>query len=245
MNQVFNIIQEQKRQQRRRPIAMARNAIIALGAAVATLMLLSGVLGRAENQQAAQQCGAKAAAPVMLNTAKPPVAPALRLGRPVSIEQPFGRTMLTGVYVESVPRDPLDSLAIERAYDGGGVPTAFRPPADLPPQAASDEVKEEPKHPGQLPPTVDEDEFSALGSEVREHVTAAQGFHRQARQLMSAVEPNHPKWSEKQGQAAALLIKARDEVTEALRLAADVPALLDLMQEIKADLYSANKHRLR
>lgn len=243
-NQVFNLIQEEKRRARLRPIGWTRNALIGLGALAGAWIALSGLLSRTPANGNGTEPATVAA--VQLNTAAPPTLPVIQLARPVALEQPFGRTLLTGTYVESVPRDPLETLEVDRRFDGAGLPASFRPPTDLPAAPASDEVREEPKHPGAQAPSVpQDDEFAHLPQEVRERVTTARNLYTRARALMSEVAPIHRDWSSKQGQAADLLKQARDEVTLALRGAPGERVLLDLMQEIKADLYSANKHRLK
>lgn len=243
-NQVFNIIQEEKRRARLRPISWTRNTLIVLGALAGAWISLSGLLSRGPASGNGPEPATVAA--VQLNTAAPPALPVIQLARPVALEQPFGRTLLTGAYVETVPRDPLETLDIDRRYDGAGLPASFRPPTDLPVAPASDEVREEPRHPGtQAPSLPQDDEFAHLPQDVRERVSSARGLYARARALMSEVAPNHRDWSSKQGQAADLLKQARDEMTLALRGAPGERVLLDLMQEIKADLYSANKHRLK
>jgi hypothetical protein len=145
--------------------------------------------------------------------------------------------------VEDVPRDPLAALNIERRWDMGMPPSVYRAPPDLPAQPAGDEVREPPKQ--ATPREITADEFADLPSEARKYVEAAQKLYKQAQVLMEAVAPNHPDWSSKQGEAAETLKKARDQMYQALNVAPDSRALLDLMQQIKADLYACNKHRLK
>lgn len=241
-NQVFNLIQQQKRAQRQRPIALVRNLLIVLG--------LLGMLGQivlafsSRNSGAeGEDASAKSGAPVLLNTANPPTAPVLQLSKPTSIEQAFGRSLLTGVQVEDVPRDPLASLAIDRRWDAGMPPAVYKAPADLPAQPASDEVREPPR-PAKAG-EIRDDEYEDLPVEARKRVVVAQKLYKKARELMEAVVPNHPDWSAKQREAAELLKNARDELYQALAEAPGSRALLDLMQQVKADLYACNKHRLK
>lgn len=241
-NQVFTLIQQQKRAQRQRPIAMVRNAIIALGALALLAQVMLAFLARGQETPAEGETP-KGAAPVVLNTALPPVAPVLQLSKPASIEQPFGRTQLTGVLVEDVPRDPLLTLQVDRRFDSGMPPPIYKAPVDLPAQPATDEVREPPK-----PATaigISDDEFADLPEAARKHVSEAQKLYKQAREIMNSVVTNHPDWSAKQGEAAELLKKARDRMYEALNEAPGSRALLDLMQQIKFDLFSCNKHRLK
>ncbi len=240
-NQVFNLIQQQKRAERQRPIAIVRNLIIALGVVGMLSLIAMGALSRDKPQ--GEDGVAKSGAPVVLNTAAPPMAPLLQLSKPISIEQPFGRSLLTGALVEDVPRDPLAGLNFERRWDMGMPPSVYRAPADLPAQPAGDEVREPPKQ--TTPREIPADEFEGLPAAARKHVETAQKLYQQAQKLIEAVAPNHPEWSSKQGEAAEILKKARDEMYQALSLAPDSRPLLDLMQQIKADLYACNKHRLK
>ncbi len=240
-NEVYNLIQQQKRAERQRPIAIVRNLIIALGFVGMIAMIAMGALSR--DTPPGEDDVAKSGAPVVLNTASPPVAPLLQLSKPTSIEQPFGRTQLTGVLVSDVPRDPLAGLDFERRWDMGMPPSVYRAPPDLPAQPAGDEVREPPKQ--SAPREIPADEFADLPAEARKHVESAQKLYKQAQALIEAVAPNHPDWSSKQGEAADVLKKARDEMYQALNVAPDSRPLLDLMQQIKADLYACNKHRLK
>lgn len=240
-NSIFNLIQEQKRAQRQRPIAMARNLIIALG--VVALIAQVAMAALSKNKPEESLGGESQGTPVVLNTASPPQAPVLQLSKPASIEQPFGRTLLTGVQVEDVPRDPLLALNVERRWDSGAPAPIYKAPADLPAQPATDEVREPPRpaKPSEIP----QSELSDLPAEARKRVESAQKLHKQARELMEAVAPNHPDWSAKQREAADLLKRARDDLYVALNEAPGSRVLLDLMQQVKADLYACNKHRLK
>jgi len=241
-NQVFNLIQQQKRAQRQRPIALVRNVLIALGVLGMLGQVALAFTSRKSDSEGVDLVS-NAGAPVLLNTATPPVAPVLQLSKPSSIEQAFGRSQLTGEQVEDVPRDPLASLEIDRRFDAGMPPAVYKAPADLPAQPASDEVREPPRAPKGA--EIREDEFADLPEGARKRVSAAQTLYKQARELMDAVVPNHPEWSAKQRDAAELLKKARDELYQALAEAPGSRALLDLMQQVKADLYACNKHRLK
>jgi hypothetical protein len=243
-NEVFNLIQEQKRRERFRPIAITRNLIIGLGAVGALGFMLSGIFNRetpADNTPAAGAPGA----PVVLNTAAPPIAPVVRLTKPASIEQPFGRTLLTGVQVEAVPRDPLESVDIDRRWDGGGLPVVYKPPADLPASPASDAINDAPLRDKERPPEVSDSEFGDLPEDARKRVATAKELYQKARAIMTSVERGHPQWSQKMGEAADTLKRARDELSEALKIAPESRALIDFMQEVKFDLYACNKHRLK
>ncbi len=120
---------------------------------------------------------------------------------------------------------------------------AFRAALKASAQPASDEVREPPR-PAKAG-EIRDDEYEDLPVEARKRVVAAQKLYKQARELMEAVVPNHPDWSAKQREAAELLKNARDELYQALAEAPGSRALLDLMQQVKADLYACNKHRLK
>jgi hypothetical protein len=226
-------------------IALVRNALIVAGVAVGGILAVSGAIGSEEEptEQGQQQA---AATPILLNVARPPELGSTPLGNPLSLESPFGRSELTGIPVKRVPADPLEELDFDRSWDHSSTIKVPLPPADLPPEPATDEVAE-PKH--DAASLEDEPELDDLPAEARQRADAALVSLRSGTKLLKEGmrEFRLPgdegrEGSRKVKEAADLLRDARDKLESALKLAPQHPELLRLMQEAKANLYICMKH---
>jgi hypothetical protein len=226
-------------------IALVRNALIVAGVAVGGILAVSGAIGGEEEptEQGQQQA---TATPILLNVARPPELGSTPLGNPLSLESPFGRSELTGIPVKRVPADPLEELDFDRSWDHSSTIKVPLPPADLPPEPATDEVAE-PKH--DAASLEDEPELDDLPAEARQRADAALVSLRSGTKLLKEGmrEFRLPgdegrEGSRKVKEAADLLRDARDKLESALKLAPQHPELLRLMQEAKANLYICMKH---
>jgi hypothetical protein len=227
------------------PVAWIRNALIFAGlAAGGAFAIVQAVSSGPEESQPAGQVAE--ASPIMLNTAKPPAQAKTPLNKPLSLESAFGRSELTGLPVSHVPDNPLDELDFDRRWDVSMALRPPKPPADLPPERASDEVVE--------PQTDDnslntDPELADLPNEAKQRAEAALVSLRDGTKLLKEGmnEFRRPgeegvEGSRKVRKAADLLRDARDKLENALKLAPQHPELLRLMQEAKANLYICLKH---
>jgi hypothetical protein len=223
-------------------IAWVRNGLIFAGIAAGGILAVSGAIaGKEETAEHEQE--PVAATPILLNVARPPELGTTPLGNPLSLESPFGRSELTGI---PVPPDPLEELDFDRAWDYSSTIKVPLPPADLPPEPATDEVAE-PKH--DAASLEEEPELDDLPSEARQRADAALASLRSGTKLLKEGmrEFRLPgdegrEGSRKVKEAADLLRDARDKLESALKLAPQHPELLRLMQEAKANLYICMKH---
>lgn len=226
-------------------IAILRNGLIFAGIVVGGgLAILGAIQGGDEEQPAGDDTVAEA--PILLNTAKPPSLGKTPLAKPISLESPFGRSELTGLPVTHVPDSPLDELDFNRSWDVSLELKPPRPPSDLPPEKASDEIVEPEPAESSLKTDADLDD---LPSESRQHAQAAlvslrdgtklltEGLKEMRRSGQEGVEGRR-----KIREAAELLRDSRDKLELALKLAPQNPELLRLMQETKANLYICLKH---
>jgi hypothetical protein len=227
------------------PIALVRNALIFAGVAVGGILAVSGAMSGGEEsaESAAEQT---AATPILLNVARPPELGSTPMGNPLSLESPFGRSELTGITIKRVPANPLDELDFDRQWDQSSVAKVPLPPADLPPEPATDEVAEPKRDDASLE---EEPELDDLPAEARQRADAALVSLRSGTKLLK--EGMHEfrlpgeegrEGSRKVKEAADLLRDARDKLESALKLAPQHPELLRLMQEAKANLYICLKH---
>lgn len=226
------------------PVAIVRNALIFAGLAGGAVFAISAAIAtKPETEDGQQQA---AISPIVLNTARPPDLGQTPLNKPISLESGFGRTELTGEEVMRVPENPLDELIFDRRWDISLRLTPPKPPTDLPPEPASDEVGE----PEPLDtPVKDEYHLGDLPNAARQHADAAIADYKEGTKLLKEGmrESRLPGQEGRDGRekvatAADLLRDARDNLTKALELAPNHPELLHLMQETKANLYICLKH---
>jgi hypothetical protein len=226
-------------------IALVRNALIFAGVVVGGILAVMGAISG--NEESAESDPEQVAAtPILLNVARPPELGSTPLGNPLSLESPFGRSELTGIAVKRVPADPLEELDFDRQWDHSSTMKVPLPPADLPPEPATDEVAE----PKRDEASLEEDpELDDLPAEARQRADAALVSLRSGSKLLKEGmrEFRLPgeegrEGSRKVKEAADLLRDARDKLESALKLAPQHPELLRLMQEAKANLYICLKH---
>ncbi|MBZ0136009.1 MAG: hypothetical protein K8I27_06510 [Planctomycetes bacterium] len=224
------------------PVALVRNILIFAGIAGGGVL---AVMGARSNEDAAAADQQAAAAPIVLNTAHPPEPAVTPLNKPISLESGFGRSELTGKDVLRVPENPLDELIFDRSWDISITLTPPKPPTDLPPEKASDEVSEPEQEDTSLQ---DEVNFGNLPADARKHAEEALSDLREGTRILK----EGLKESRKSGQegragreklaaAGDYFRDARDKLTKALQIAPNHPDLLSLMQETKANLYICMK----
>lgn len=227
------------------PIALIRNGLIFAGIAVGGLLAVTGAIASTEEARAAETEHV-AASPILLNVAKPPDLGSTPLSGPLSLESPFGRSELTGQPVRRVPQNPLEELDFDRSWDHVSAARVALPPADLPPEPATDEVAEPKRDETSLEGEPDLDDLSP---QARQRADAAVVSLRSGTKLLKEGMNEFRQTGEagregsrKIREAADLLRDARDKLESALKLAPQHPELLRLMQEAKANLYICLKH---
>jgi hypothetical protein len=228
------------------PVAWIRNGLIFAGIGVGGLLAITGAIASHEEAREAAETEQVAATPILLNVAKPPNLGSTPLSGPLSLESPFGRSELTGQPVKRVPQNPLEELDFDRSWDHLSAAKVPLPPADLPPEPATDEVAE----PKRDETSLEEDpDLADLSPEARQRADAALVSLRSGSKLLKEGMNEFRQTGEagregsrKIREAADLLRDARDKLTSALALAPQHPELLRLMQEAKANLYICLKH---
>jgi hypothetical protein len=226
------------------PIALIRNALIFAGIAAGGFLAISATIR--SNAPPPDETESTVASPIMLNTGRPPDLGSVPLSRPISLESSFGRSELTGEEVSRVPENPLEELTFNRSWDVSLVLSPPKPPTDLPPEKATDEVGE----PEQEDTSLKKDlHLADLPNEAKRHAEAALADLQEGTRLLKTglQESRKPgqegrEGREKMASAADFLRDARDKLTKALQLAPNHPELLRLMQEAKANLYICLKH---
>jgi hypothetical protein len=225
-------------------IAVVRNVLIFAGIGVGGVLAIAGAIK--SNEDANQNNEPVAAAPIVLNTAKPPDLGMTPFGKPVSLGSAFGRTELTGQAVLHVPANPLDELDFDRSWDVQLNLRAPKLPIDLPPDPASDEVSEPERDDTSLKK---DPELSDLPAEARRHadealVSLRNGTEALKEGMRQARMPGEEgvAGNRRIREAADMLRDSRDKLTLALEAAPNHPVLLRLMQETKANLYVCLKH---
>lgn len=226
------------------PVAIARNVLIFAGIAGGAFFAISAARGGVTDESGTDEPAVSS--PIVLNTAKPVDLGKAPLSEPLSLEKGFGRSELTGEQVVRVPESPLEELSFDRRWDISLALTPPKPPTDLPPDKATDEVGEpEPED------VVENDEFhlAHLPNEARKIAEDAADDYRTGTSLLKAglKESRLPGQEgkagfEKMASAADLLTDARDKVTKALDYAPNDASLLSLMQKIKANLFVCKKY---
>lgn len=228
-------------------VVMLRNLLIVGGVAGGVALTVRGAI--AELPPAADT-GPAAPQPVTLNTAKPPALPPAPLQNPLSLESVYGRSELTGSAVKRVPADPLDETNIDRRWD---VTLELPPPRvdnDLPPAKASDEVPE----PVATGASQDEFDLSDLPESAKAAAASGQDSLRQGMKLLREGRDMVQKLGSdndlREGQqklvdATHMLEDARDHFRRALQVAPNHAALLALLQDAKAGIYSVMKFRTK
>ncbi|MCA8935890.1 MAG: hypothetical protein KDB68_06765 [Planctomycetes bacterium] len=226
-------------------IGILRNGLIFAGITVGGALAIVGAMQGGEETEALGE-EVVADAPIVLNTAKPPNLGTTPLAKPISLESPFGRSELTGLPVTSVPDSPLDELDFDRRWDVSLALKPPKPPTDLPPEKATDEIVEPEREDTSLEGRV---ELGDLPNESRQHAESALASLRDGTQMlkegMSEMRRSGQEGVDgrrKVREAADLLRDARDKLELALKLAPQHAELLRLMQEAKANLYICLKH---
>jgi hypothetical protein len=209
-----------------------------------TLAILGAMKQGEESDQPGEQMAEEL--PILLNTARPPELGKTPLEKPISLESPFGRSELTGMSVTHVPDNPLEELNFDRRWDVSLALKPPKPPSDLPPEQAPDEVLEPEAPKESSRPKVSLDD---LPNESKGHAEAAIISLRDGTKLLTEGmrEMRLPGKEGAEGRqkirdAADLLRDARDKLEQALKLAPQHAELLRLMQEVKANLYICMKH---
>lgn len=229
-------------------IGWVRNGLIFAGIGIGGALAIRAATAPAptpENQ------GPQAGAPVVLNTARPADAPVARLGKPVSLESPFGRTEITGIPTFRLSPDPLNDLGVNREYDGSIDLSPVKMETDLPPAKAPDEVQpREDVEPAPVAPSRSVS-LDDLPKDARQHADAGKADLDQGNQLLidglSMVRGGGDARQRQEGNlkladAARFFESARDHFREALLRAPNHPGVLELVQEAKANLFTARKH---
>ena len=227
------------------PIALIRNGLIFAGVILGGVLAVVQVAASGPDEEQAGE-ETVAAPPIVLNTAKPPTIERTPLNSPLSLENAFGRTELTGLAVKRVPDNPLDELDFDRRWDVSLALRPPKPPADLPPERAKDEVAEPETNDTSLEADL---HLADLPGEAKQRAEDALVSLRKGTKLLKEGmrefrQPGEAgaEGSRKVREAADLLRDARDKLESALKLAPQHAELLRLMQEAKANLYICMKH---
>ena len=228
------------------PIAIIRNGLIFLGIIVGGALAIGQAVSGGDDEGGGDGQTTVAASPILLNTAKPAETARTPLAKPLSLESAFGRSELTGLPINHVPSNPLEELDFDRRWDVSLAMRPPKPPADLPPERAKDEVVEPETDDTSLQSDV---ELADLPNEARQRAEAALISLRDGSKLLKEGmnEFRRPGEAGQEGrrkvrESADLLRDARDKLESALKLAPQHPELLRLMQEVKANLYICLKH---
>ncbi|MCB9932527.1 MAG: hypothetical protein H6841_03805 [Planctomycetes bacterium] len=226
-------------------IGWVRNGLIFAGMGIGGALAIAGAIASKEEPEQPGET-AVASSPITLNTAKPPDLGKTPLAKPLSLESAFGRSELTGLPVAHVPLNPLEELDFDRRWDITLALKSPKPPVDLPPQPAPDEVAEPEHDDASLRADVKLDD---LPNEAKQRANDALVSLRDGSKLLKEGmnqfrRPGEEgvQGSRKIREAADLLRDARDKLESALKLAPQHPELLRLMQEAKANLYICLKH---
>lgn len=229
-------------------IGLVRNVLIFGGMVIGGFLCVRAAMQPA---QTAPEGGPEAGAPVVLNTARPADAPIAQLGKPISLESPFGRTEVTGIATFRVSPDPLSELGVDRQYDGA---IDLKPPEltpDLPPQKAADEVvprDDDDPAPLELPGNISLDD---LPKDARAAADAGKADLEKGNRLLvdglALVRGSGGARNAREGNllladAARCFESARDNFRIALSYSPNHSGVLELMQEAKANLFTARKH---
>lgn len=204
---------------------------LAAGGALAVLGALDGRPG-----EPPEGTSAEPAAPCLLPALGGSQVASVDLRKPVSIETAFGRSLLTGTYVESVEADPIDALGIDGMWDPLNMDRSAR--ADLPEKAAPDAV-EDPQD--LIPEGPDEADLETLSGSAAEIASRAETLLDEGLALEKSTSRDRADWNETMTRAAKLYEEARDLLQRALEDDPENPVLLDLMRVAKAALYGARK----
>ncbi len=222
-----------------RPFRLVRNFFIFLG------LVGGGVLGwwRYTTEIAPQQAGAQVpannvVASVALVPADMPFVREYRLSDPASLDAAWGRRELTGIETAEAPKDALAALPIDRTHDHVLVTLAPLPPAELPPAAPDEKVEPYELEAPETPPVED---LASLPPLARGLAEAAAKLYADATRLQSAAKPGEDAYFKNQEAAGKILREARDKLDKALDIAPDAKVLLDMMQQVKLALFTANK----
>lgn len=224
-----------------------RNGLILVGILVGAGLAASQILSVNDDETNAADTSVSERQPVVLNTALPPETETRPLAKPVSLEHAFGRSELTGARVSTVPANPLDELPIDRRWDVSLDLAPPKPPTDLPPMRATDEIVGIDQT-GERPPQQDT-RLKGLPPEPRKYAEfAVASLKTGTAKLKLGLSQFRRSGAEgEEGdknmrEAAELFRDARDNLTRALNMAPQNPKLLRLMREIKEKLYVCIKH---
>lgn len=229
-------------------IAWVRNALIFGGIAVGGAFAIRAATAPAE---VADDDISKLAPPVVLNTARPPASTMSQLGKPVSLESPFGRTEITGIATFRVSPDPLSDIGINRDFDGAIDLKPAQMVSDLPAKKAAEEVA--PREDAEPAPAkaVSGINLDDLPKDAREHADNGKSALDSGNALLIdgleivrsvATTAKRAEGNQMLADAARFFEQARDHFREALLRAPNHPGVLELIQEAKANLFTARKH---
>lgn len=187
--------------------------------------------------------------PVVLNTARPAEPPLAMLARPVSLESPMGRSEITGILTLRVSPDPLSDLGVNRDFDGNIDLPPPRVVADLPAAKAADETVPGSDDAPVPAPTAVAQGLDDLPKEARDLADQGKAALDQGNRLLAeglrmvrgggrdARDGNRLL-----ADAARHFESARDSFRDALARVPNHPGLIELIQEAKANLFTARKH---
>ncbi len=184
----------------------------------------------------------------ILQTAKPLPEGRSPLASPLSLEHQFGRAELIGKPVKHISKNPLEALSFDRQWDFNLDLEPPEPSSDLPPAQATDEVMEpEPEEIVEREPIAD---MSDLPEDVQRRAKNAKAISEEAYTLyfdgMDLMQESAAKRHEANvmlRDAVEKFKKARDVLRDAMRNVPNHAVLMEMMRDIKAGMYAANKRR--
>lgn len=162
----------------------------------------------------------------------------LRLNNPASLDSPFGRELLTGMPATDRPNEPLTALPIDRSHDFAKPTLPAVPAGELPAASAPDEVRDRDQISAPVFKAADMADLPAAARKLAEEATK---MLEEVSRIQRSAPPNDPAYFGNQAKAAELLRPARDKLYEALEIAPEAAVLVELMQQVKLALYTANK----
>lgn len=227
-------------------IGWVRNGLIFAGLGMGGFL---AVRAAARPAQALDGADAPQSAPVVLNTARPAESPVAMLAKPISLESPFGRTEITGIATFRVSPDPLSDLGVNRDFDGNIDLPPPKGASDLPPAKAADEVV--PGNDDQPVPVRPLNGFGLddLPKEAREFADLGRAALEEGNKLLTegldkvrGGGRNAQEGNRILGEAARQFEAARDHFRDALARVPNHAGVIDLIQQAKANLFTARKH---
>lgn len=184
----------------------------------------------------------------ILQTAKPLPEGRSPLASPLSLEHQFGRAELTGQQVKHISKNPLEALSFDRQWDFNLDLEPPEPSSDLPPAQATDEIMEpEPEEIVKREPIAD---MSDLPEDVQRRAASVKAISEEAYELyfkgmdlMQSSASSRDEANSLLREAVEKFKKARDVLRDAMRNVSNHALLMEMMRDIKAGLYAANKYR--